>query len=76
MLLGVALFARGRYLDNNKLSGTIPTALSTMRSLLLLGLSGNELTGKVPSELLQLTQLRELRLGYNKVGWLVGWLVG
>ena len=54
-------------MDNNKLTGKIPSEIGNMKNLRLLGLSANELTGAVPPELLHLTHLQELRLGYNQV---------
>ena len=33
----------------------------------MLGLSNNAITGPLPSEILNLTKLAELRIGYNKL---------
>lgn len=55
------------YLDNNSLSGNIPSDLEDLTNLSQLILSGNELTGSIPSELGNLTDLTVLWLGYNEL---------
>ena len=55
------------YLDNNKLSGTIPAELGNLASLQWLFLGENELSGTIPAELGDLTNLRLLHLHENKL---------
>jgi hypothetical protein len=49
----------------NKLSGTIPDALSSIRGLKELYLAHNNLSGLIPSGLQNLTFLYELDLSFN-----------
>mmetsp|Transcript_15459 Transcript_15459/g.31725 ORF Transcript_15459/g.31725 Transcript_15459/m.31725 type:complete len:93 (-) Transcript_15459:700-978(-) len=50
-------------LENNDVSGSIPTEIGYLTSLKLLNLRGNSFTGEIPSEIGQLTNLREILLG-------------
>ena len=52
-------------LDDNGLTGPIPSALGDLASLGLLNLGGNELTGPIPGELGSLASLGLLNLGGN-----------
>jgi len=52
-------------LDNNKLSGPIPTEISKMGKLQFLHLWVNKLTGVIPIEISNLTVLEEAWLGTN-----------
>ena len=52
-------------LNNNKLTGTIPTQIGNLTSLERLYLYGNELTGSIPTEIGKLTSLLLLRLENN-----------
>ena len=54
-------------LDNNRLSGQIPSELSGLTNLTELFLSGNQLSGQIPSELSDLTNLTWLHLGNNRL---------
>ena len=46
-----------RWLDGNRLSGTIPAALGTLSKLEVLTLGFNLLTGTIPNELTELDAL-------------------
>mmetsp|Transcript_15460 Transcript_15460/g.31727 ORF Transcript_15460/g.31727 Transcript_15460/m.31727 type:complete len:173 (-) Transcript_15460:324-842(-) len=52
-------------LENNDVSGSIPTEIGYLTSLKLLNLRGNSFTGEIPSEIGQLTNLREILLENN-----------
>ena len=52
-------------LDNNHLTGVIPTEIGAMTSLRELGLSENMLAGAIPAELGAIANLRTLRLAGN-----------
>ena len=54
-------------LENNGLSGEIPTQLGNLINLEVLGLQGNRLTGPIPSELGRLTKLEWLSLSHNQL---------
>ena len=54
-------------LQNNSLTGSIPTWLGSMNSLGGLYLHNNDLTGSVPSQLGQLTRLRRLWIDRNEL---------
>ena len=55
-------------LSDNLLSGAIPTEISNLRYLRLLGLDKNRLSGRIPVEsLVQLGALRYLRMDKNKI---------
>ncbi|XP_065011774.1 leucine-rich repeat receptor protein kinase HPCA1-like isoform X2 [Musa acuminata AAA Group] len=54
-------------LDNNHLSGSIPTTIGLMRTLEAVRLDGNELSGNVPPNLNNLTRLVDLRLSNNQL---------
>ncbi|WCJ44183.1 Leucine-rich receptor-like protein kinase family protein [Euphorbia peplus] len=57
----------GISLDNKSLSGEISPAISGLRSLTNLSLPCNSLTGKLPYELINCTELKLLNLTYNKM---------
>ena len=52
---------------NNDLSGTIPTELGNLGSLLILNLGENQLSGPIPTELGKLANLQTLYLHKNKL---------
>jgi len=54
-------------LNDNSLSGEIPTELGSMKSLTFLLLQNNKFDGSLPSEFGNLRNLRELNVGYNLV---------
>ncbi|RVW49027.1 Leucine-rich repeat receptor-like tyrosine-protein kinase PXC3 [Vitis vinifera] len=54
-------------LENNSLSGSIPSELGSCRSLALLNLGMNYLTGSLPVELASLSSLQVLKLQSNKL---------
>ena len=54
-------------LDNNGLSGSIPSELGDLTNLGTLGLQGNSLTGNIPTELGNLTNLTWLSLDSNQL---------
>lgn len=53
------------YLDNNDLSGNIPTSLGKCKQLLMINLAINNLQGPIPSELINSTALVGLDLSTN-----------
>ena len=53
------------HLNDNELTGPIPTELGQLTELYALILDGNELTGPIPTELGQLTELYALYLDGN-----------
>jgi Leucine-rich repeat (LRR) protein len=54
------------WLDDNQLSGTIPSELGNLSNLWSLYLDHNQLNGPIPSELGSLSNLRDLILGSNQ----------
>ena len=54
-------------LNNNQLTGTIPTELALLTGLEWLGLPRNQFTGSIPAELENLTNLRVLGLDGNQL---------
>ena len=52
-------------LDNNKLTGFVPSELGLCKSLALLNLAQNHLTGTVPPQLGNLSHLQVLKLQIN-----------
>lgn len=54
-------------LDNNRLTGVIPSELGLCRSLALLNLAHNRLTGSLPAPLGNLTNLQVLNLQQNEL---------
>ena len=54
-------------LDENQLSGEIPTELGNLSNLQRLHLGGNQLTGGIPTELGSLTNMQDLYLGENQL---------
>ena len=68
---GVTTDANGRvtklYLQENVLSGQIPTELGSLSNLENLVLWGNELTGTIPAELGNLVKLEQLYLWGNEL---------
>ena len=76
---GVTTDASGRVtnldLNDNQLSGTIPTQLGNLANLEGLHLTRNQLTGTIPAELGGLTSLEILALGGNQLtGTIPPWL--
>ena len=76
---GVTTDASGRVtrleLDDNSLTGSIPSALGSLVNLDRLDLSSNELSGPIPSVLGNLANLVVLRLSRNELsGSVPGWL--
>ena len=55
------------YLNNNNLSGTIPSTLGKLSALTQLYLSNNNLSGEIPAELGNLSKLRRLYLNNNNL---------
>ena len=55
------------YLDNNGLSGRIPSELGNLAKLNTLDLDGNRLSGEIPAELGNLSNLTVLSLDHNKL---------
>ena len=68
---GVTTNANGRItglgLDNNQLSGEIPSELGNLTNLEYLSLYDNQLTGEIPAELGNLTNLEGLSLSSNQL---------
>ena len=54
-------------LNNNSLTGSIPSSLSSLTGLKSLTFVGNYLTGSIPSSLSSLTNLNYMMLGSNKL---------
>lgn len=52
-------------LENNNLTGSIPSEIQHLTSLVQLDLYGNALTGSIPSEIGMLTRLTRLELDHN-----------
>ena len=76
---GVTTDANGRVtnldLDDNQLSGALPTQLGNLANLQQLRLTNNQLTGTIPAELRNLTNLKTLALGGNQLsGTIPPWL--
>ena len=76
---GVTTDGNGRVtsldLNDNQLSGTIPTQLGNLANLKELLLTRNQLTGTIPAELASLTGLEILALGGNQLtGTIPTWL--
>ena len=68
---GVTTDADGRVtrleLDNNQLSGPIPSVLGDLTNLEVLNLNRNQLSGSIPLSVGSLMRLRVLRLGSNQL---------
>ncbi|CAN4121964.1 unnamed protein product [Withania somnifera] len=54
-------------LQNNNISGPIPTEIGMLQKLKTIDLSDNQLTGKIPPSLAQLKNLQYLRLNNNSL---------
>ena len=54
-------------LDNNQLTGEIPSDLGKLTNLTVLGASFNQLTGEIPADLGKLTNLKQLFLNTNQL---------
>ena len=57
------------WLNNNRLTGGIPTTMQKLSKLKVLYLQNNLLTGEIPSWLFDFKGLRDLRLGGNHLIW-------
>ena len=55
------------YLDDNQLTGEIPSTIGNLTNLEVLNLRSNQLTGEIPSEIGQLTNLTQLVLIENQL---------
>ena len=68
---GVSTDSAGRVsalnLENNQLTGPIPSSLGSLTNLTYLGLAGNRLSGSIPSSLGSLTSLRGLAVDRNRL---------
>ncbi|KAK6116725.1 hypothetical protein DH2020_049545 [Rehmannia glutinosa] len=53
------------YIENNKLSGSIPAQIGKQSKLYAFSLEGNRFSGPIPSSIGELTQLSQLNLGGN-----------
>ena len=62
---GAVPFARDLCLNNNQLSGTLPSAISAMTALQSIQLQGNQLNGALPNSLSVLTKVSYLILSGN-----------
>jgi subtilisin family serine protease len=62
------IYIGGDHLDDGPLIGTIPEDLGDLESLQVLKLLWNNLTGDIPWELANCTELRDLRLSRNHLG--------
>ncbi|KAH9772113.1 protein NSP-INTERACTING KINASE 1 [Citrus sinensis] len=60
-------FSFGRLLQNNNISGHIPTEIGKLSKLLTLDLSNNFFTGPIPSTVSHLETLQYLDLSYNNL---------
>jgi len=49
-------------LENNQLSGPLPTELGSLTNLTWLWLAGNQLSGEIPASIVNLTNLTTLTL--------------
>jgi len=54
-------------LDNNQITGEIPSEIGALTNLLNLNLTGNQLTGSIPPEIGNLTNLVFLHLSFNQL---------
>ncbi len=54
------------HMDNNKLSGSLPSCLNNLINLQNLTLKGNSLSGNIPASLSQLTDLKMVDLSGNR----------
>ena len=54
-------------LNDNQLTGEIPTELGNLSNLTTMSLWGNQLTGEIPTELGNLSNLQSLYLNYNQL---------
>ena len=59
------------YLNNNKLTGTMPTELGNLTRLKELRLERNDLSGTIPAELGELTKLEDLALNENNLNGII-----
>jgi len=59
------------HLQENNLSGSIPSELGNMNNLLILELTTNQLTGPIPAEIWNLTNLAYLHFGGNQLTGLI-----
>ena len=60
-------YLKALFLDKNMLHGKIPSALSNCKQLQQLHLQFNNLSGAIPKEIGNLTMLKWIDLGYNKL---------
>ncbi|XP_020244914.1 putative leucine-rich repeat receptor-like serine/threonine-protein kinase At2g24130 [Asparagus officinalis] len=61
------LFPQYMSIDDNQLTGSIPSSLCSSRTLQSLSLSSNQLTGNIPSQIGNMKQLTTLYLGGNNL---------
>ncbi|XP_038895998.1 probable LRR receptor-like serine/threonine-protein kinase At3g47570 [Benincasa hispida] len=58
-------------MNNNQITGTIPTSIGKLKQLQGFHISNNSLEGNIPTELCQLENLDELYLGNNKLSGVI-----
>ena len=64
------------FLYSNQLSGTVPTCIGNLSSLVNLKLYYNQLTGSIPLEICNLSHLQFLYLNYNQLNGTIPSCIG